>query len=156
MHRDLKSENILLDAELHPKIGDFGWSTHYGTLETLECGSPAYFAPEMVSGEGYDYRVDVWALGILLYEMLVGYSPFSSALTEKKTKERILKMDFGYGAWCNVPGAVQPLIQGLLRRDPAERLATRDALDHPWVVAHVGKSFHESALRLEAEQQPHG
>merc|ERR1712232_338167 len=126
MHRDIKPENILLDSELSAKIGDFGCCTEVSGDKTQECGTPAYFAPEMCAGNIYDHRIDVWAMGILLYEMLVGHSPFSSAITELETKKRILKMDFGYGAWFNVPGPTQALLKQILTRDPNDRLSLLD------------------------------
>merc|ERR1711862_941226 len=147
MHRDLKPENILLDGRRNAKIADFGWCARLGTFQNKECGSPFYFAPEMVAGAGYDQRVDIWALGILLYEMIVGYSPFSAALTGVETKRRIAKMDFGYGVWCNVPTPVQPLIKHLLCKDPNERPLLLEVLAHPWLVNQVG-----TAARFEADE----
>eukprot|EP00927_Polykrikos_kofoidii_P017953 TRINITY_DN18243_c0_g2_i1.p1 TRINITY_DN18243_c0_g2~~TRINITY_DN18243_c0_g2_i1.p1 ORF type:complete len:600 (-),score=106.07 TRINITY_DN18243_c0_g2_i1:768-2567(-) len=152
MHRDLKPENIFLDEGRHAKIADFGWCARTSEKQTLECGSIAYFAPEMVAGNGYDHRVDTWAIGVLLYEMLVGYSPFSSALAERETKRRILNMDFGYGAWYNVPSQAQPLLKLILLRDPGERLPLREALGHEWVVSHVGSSLRSAAEELEQGQ----
>jgi len=150
MHRDLKPENILLTLDRRAKIGDFGWSTMVTAQQfILECGSPAYFAPEMVDHCGYDQRVDVWASGILLYEMLVGYSPFASALTETETRKRISTMDFGYGAWFNVPAEVQPLLRNLLRREPSERPATVDILENAWLTSYVGTASLDAARRLE-------
>lgn len=151
MHRDLKPENILLDAGQHAKIADFGWSCRVSSNLTAECGTTAYLAPEMVAKEGYDQQVDVWALGILLYEMLVGYSPFSSALTEKEIRRRIGEMDFGYGAWLNVPAAAQPLIKNLLRRNPGERPALLDTMEDAWLTTHVGTAALEAARILEQE-----
>jgi hypothetical protein len=150
MHRDMKPENILLDAKRSAKIGDFGCCTAVAGKKTQECGTPAYFAPEMCAGHGYDHRVDVWAMGILLYEMLVGHSPFSSALTELETKKRILKMDFGYGAWFHVPVPTQALLKLIMTKDPDERLSLLDALNNEWIVSFVGNSFYLKAKELES------
>lgn len=151
MHRDLKPENILLDAQQHAKIADFGWSCRVASNLTTECGTPAYLAPEMVAKESYNKQVDVWALGILLYEMLVGYSPFSSALTESEIRRRIVKMDFGYGAWFNVPAAAQPLIRNLLQRNPDDRPKVLDTMEEEWLTAQVGTSALAAARTLEHE-----
>lgn len=156
MHRDLKPENILLDTAGCAKLADFGWCASMATRQTLECGSPAYFAPEMVDGHGYDEKVDHWALGILLYEMLVGHSPFSLALTEMETKRRVAKMDFEPGAWANVPAAAQPLIQALLRRAADERLSLPTAMLHPWTTTHAGDAACAALAELAAQASPDG
>jgi len=157
MHRDLKPENILLDIHHHAKLADLGWCARVSDRQSQECGSPAYFAPEMVEGSGYDERVDVWALGILLYEMLVGHSPFSSALTETETKRRILQMDLGLGAWSGLLAAAQPLLGQLLCREPSKRLPLLEALAHPWPTGHVGNSAYLAAAALAPAQPPcHG
>merc|ERR1712032_1129266 len=135
MHRDIKPENIMLDAKGSAKIADFGCCTESAGNKTLECGTQAYFAPEMIEGAGYDQRVDVWALGILLYEMLVGHSPFSSAVTERETKKRIMSMEFGSGAWFIVPLAARTLIKLLLTRSPSERLELLDLPTNDWIQA---------------------
>ncbi len=75
IHRDIKPENILLDEGDVPKISDFGWSVEGGARKTF-CGTLEYMAPEVLQRGNYDEKVDVWALGILLYEMLHGRAPF--------------------------------------------------------------------------------
>lgn len=153
MHRDLKPENVLLDCERHAKIADFGCCAKASEIQTQECGSPAYFAPEMIAGGGYDQRVDVWTLGILLYEMLVGFSPFASALTEKETKQRILKVDFGYGAWLSVPALAQPLLKAILSREPDERPELLAVLSDAWVRSHAGAGLSSAAEALAQKQK---
>lgn len=75
-HRDIKPENILVGSDGRLRLADFGWAVHapppnYNTRYTL-CGTPEYLAPEMISGTGHDYAVDLWAIGILAYEILFG------------------------------------------------------------------------------------
>jgi len=118
MHRDIKPENILVDACDEVKIADFGWSVHApqnrrGTL----CGTLDYLPPEMVNGERHTHAVDLWSIGILLYEFLVGTPPFE-APTHKETYRRIANVDLRF------PAHVGPEARDLIsrvRRPPARR-----------------------------------
>ncbi len=83
VYRDIKPENLLLDAEGHIKLVDFGFAKWLGTDESgnpnktyTVCGTPEYIAPEVIYEKGYTTAVDWWALGILIYEFLTGYPPF--------------------------------------------------------------------------------
>lgn len=73
IHRDLKLENLLLDSNGNVKLTDFGWSVLIAadTRQTY-CGTIDYMAPEMVAGQQYDFKVDIWSLGVLLYELTQG------------------------------------------------------------------------------------
>lgn len=78
IYRDLKPENVLIGVDGHIKLTDFGVSK-LGANEDLAysfVGTPAYLAPEIVKGFGHSQKVDVWSLGLVLYEMLSGYQPF--------------------------------------------------------------------------------
>ncbi|KAH8701828.1 putative camp-dependent protein kinase catalytic subunit [Talaromyces proteolyticus] len=76
-YRDLKPENILIDADGHIKLVDFGFAKQVGNRETYTlCGTPDYLAPEVIHNSGHGLAVDWWALGVLIYEFLVGQPPF--------------------------------------------------------------------------------
>lgn len=77
VHRDLKPENLLLDENDNIKLADFGWCVEMtlGNRVTF-CGTYEYMAPEMLKEKPYNQGIDIWTLGILLYELLHGYSPF--------------------------------------------------------------------------------
>ena len=98
IHRDIKPENLLLGANGEIKISDFGWSVHAPSLrrETF-CGTLDYLPPEMIEVRAYDEKVDLWALGVLLYEFLIGEPPFD-APGQKATFRRISRVDLKFPA----------------------------------------------------------
>ena len=125
IYRDLKPENILLDRDGHLKITDFGLSKILPDEKSNErtytiCGTPEYLAPEILGGKGYDKSVDWWSLGTVLYEMLVGFSPF---------KENKRKLDMSVYSkpilkHKNISETAYSLIQDLLQLDPSKRLGS--------------------------------
>ncbi len=78
IHRDLKPENLLLDRERNIKLCDFGWSAEASVQQkrTTFCGTIDYMAPEMIKNQAHDHTLDIWCLGVLLYEMVHGFAPF--------------------------------------------------------------------------------
>jgi len=137
IHRDLKPENILLYGEaLTAKIGDFGWCVELNAQNPERktfCGTTDYMAPEMLLNEPHDTSVDLWALGVLLYEMLVGRAPFA-AQSKRETMERICHAKFDLPAG-TVSEEASELILGLLRKAKSERKSLNEVLSNPWVAS---------------------
>jgi cGMP-dependent protein kinase len=123
IYRDLKPENILLDSRGYAKLVDFGFAKKIGIGRKTWtfCGTPEYVAPEVVLNKGHDHAVDLWSLGIFIYELLTGVPPFASN-DPMKTYNMILKgidaLDFPRHV--SKQGCV--LIKKLCRETPAERL----------------------------------
>lgn len=131
IHRDIKPENILLGRNGELKLADFGWSVFDRTGKRMTlCGTLDYLPPEMLDGDLYDTTVDIWGVGVLLYEFLCGYPPFE-APGQRETCNRIRRVDF------EIPEDISPgardLITKLLRRDPTKRITIREILDHDWI-----------------------
>ena len=96
IHRDIKPENLLLDVKGDLKIADFGWSVHApSSRRATMCGTLDYLPPEMVVGDSHDEKVDLWSLGVLLYEFLCGKPPFETA-SHQETYQRIVKVDLKF------------------------------------------------------------
>ncbi|KAH7579025.1 Serine/Threonine protein kinases active-site signature [Nakaseomyces glabratus] len=134
IYRDLKPENILLDKNGHIKITDFGFAKYVPDVTYTLCGTPDYIAPEVVSTKPYNKSVDWWSFGILIYEMLAGYTPFYDANT-MKTYEHILNSELKFPSFFHPD--VQDLLSKLITRDLSKRLGnlqngSEDVKNHPW------------------------
>lgn len=119
-YRDLKPENILLDANGHIKLVDFGFAKQLGDSETYTlCGTPEYLAPEVIHNSGHGLAVDWWALGILIYEFLVGQPPFWDQ-NPMRLYEQIVEGNVRFPH--NMSLAAQNIISLLCKTNPTERL----------------------------------
>ena len=131
IHRDIKPENILLDENGRVKLADFGWSNYANTNELRKtyCGTPEYLAPEMIRKEGHDTSIDIWDLGVLLFELLCGKPPFAGTsqneLFANIKKQRINWPD-------DIPPIAKNLISKILKQNPKERLTLDAILSHSW------------------------
>lgn len=133
IHRDIKPENILLNDGLVAKLTDFGWSNYIqeGEKRITVCGTPVYLAPEIINEQGHDERVDIWCIGVLLFELITGEVPFKGNNLEL-LKNNILHLKIEWPKEMN-PDA-KDLISKLLRLDPSERLPLEDILEHPFFI----------------------
>uniref|UniRef100_A0A4W6CA23 non-specific serine/threonine protein kinase n=1 Tax=Lates calcarifer TaxID=8187 RepID=A0A4W6CA23_LATCA len=134
IHRDIKPENLLLGANGELKIADFGWSVHTpSSRRSTLCGTLDYLPPEMIEGKTHDEKVDLWSLGVLCYEFLVGKPPFE-AKSHEDTYRRISRVEYTYPAQTNVSAGAKDLVARLLKHNPMHRLPIQGVLTHPWVV----------------------
>lgn len=92
IHRDLKLGNLFLNEKMHVKLGDFGLATQVefdGERKKTLCGTPNYIAPEMLDKKGHSFEVDIWAIGCILFTLLVGKPPFETE-TLKVRKQMLI------------------------------------------------------------------
>ena len=139
IHRDIKPENILIDNKDDAILSDFGIATHCkeGEKRTTYCGTDDYLAPEVIRGQPYDERIDIWAIGILIYECIspLGKTPFNKIDFLQRTednKEYIIKNDKNLKI--NYDKDFDPfaknLIEKILRINPDDRISIDDILNH--------------------------
>ncbi|XP_055951124.1 aurora kinase C-like isoform X1 [Argiope bruennichi] len=137
IHRDIKPENLLLGQNGELKIADFGWSVHApSSRRTTLCGTLDYLAPEMIENKTYDEKVDLWCLGILCYEFLVGKPPFEAS-NMHTTYSLIRSVALRFPSF--VSAEAQDFISRLLKKEPSERMSVDNVLKHPWVLKHTAE-----------------
>ena len=132
IHRDIKPENILLDQDGRCKLADFGWSNFDDGRKNREtyCGTPEYLAPEMVTKSGHDESVDIWALGVLLFEMLTGRTPFNFTGDRIQLYNNIKSLRI---VWTDdFPQLAKDLVGRILRLNPKDRLSLDQIINHQW------------------------
>ena len=148
-HRDIKPENILLDENYQIKLCDFGWCVNVSKGERITfCGTYEYMAPEMINDEFYDMGIDIWSLGVLLYEMIHGYSPFRAHFFLKDAKSAMKEIfmnikNNNYTIDRKISKECINLIDKLLTIDPKKRIKVNEIFLHPWVVKYEKKYFPE-------------
>ncbi|KAJ3306024.1 camp-dependent protein kinase catalytic subunit [Kappamyces sp. JEL0829] len=124
VYRDLKPENILLDSTGHIKLADFGFAKRLTTTTASFCGTPDYIAAEIVASRPYTFTVDWWSLGVLIFELTSGKTPFRADDSEGIYNN----IQMGKIQWVpEVSGAIREVVSGLLESDPRKRLGARGA-----------------------------
>lgn len=131
IHRDIKPENILLDENSRIKLADFGWSNFKSdeTSRVTYCGTPEYLSPEMVRKQGHGTNVDIWSLGVLLFELLAGHAPFSG-INQEELFNNIRKLKINWPS--DFPPLAKNLITKILKLNPLERITIDEILSHSW------------------------
>ena len=136
IHRDIKPENVLLSEGLVAKLTDFGWSNYIQEDEkrTTVCGTPIYLAPEILQEKGHDEAVDIWCIGVLLFELVTATVPFQGNDIDT-LKDNILKLKITWPKDINTDA--KNLIMKILKLEPKQRLPLEDMLKHPFITKYV-------------------
>ena len=142
------SQNLLVGENNQLKIADFGWSVHApnSRRKTL-CGTLDYLPPEMIEGKEHDNKVDLWSLGVLAYEFIVGSPPFE-AQGHTETYKRISRVQMEYPD--HVSPEARDLITKLLQKKTTDRLDLAEVPKHPWIVRNCQEELARFA-QFEAE-----
>jgi serine/threonine protein kinase len=136
IHRDIKPKNILiLNKNKILKLADFGFAKHLDTFKrTLTvCGSPLYMAPEIYQKVGYTESVDVWSLGIILYEMVFGKHPLNDYVDPKSLANFVMNDDIYIPEDKYVNKSCLNLLKKMLKRKESDRITIEELFCHPWI-----------------------
>ncbi|CAO1628985.1 unnamed protein product [Parajaminaea phylloscopi] len=148
VHRDLKPENLLFRDKSENSdllIADFGLSRVVDdekvTVLSTTCGTPGYMAPEIFKKSGHGRPVDMWALGVISYFLLAGYTPFDRDSTAEEMRA-IVNGDYAFEPevyWAGVSDAARDFINKLLTVDATKRMTAAQALEHPWLATDAAE-----------------
>lgn len=139
IHRDIKPENLLLDSKNRVKLADFGWSNFFtDTKRITYCGTLDYLAPEMILELGHDKGLDIWSLGVLIFELLTGKAPFAppDKVVDQKEKQKILEdnvVNVRLTFPNDFPQLAKDLLSKILRKNPLHRISLEEMKKHPWL-----------------------
>ncbi|RLV93076.1 Cell cycle serine/threonine-protein kinase CDC5/MSD2 [Spathaspora sp. JA1] len=150
IHRDLKLGNIFFDPEMNLKLGDFGLASVLPSNDSRKytiCGTPNYIAPEVLGGKhtGHSFEVDIWAIGIMLYALLIGKPPFQAKDVEI-IYERIKKTEYYFPEDKPISASAKALIQDLLSLNPLKRPTIDEILNYEWFKGPFPSKTHEISL----------
>ncbi|KAG9393923.1 Polo-like kinase 1 [Carpediemonas membranifera] len=173
VHRDLKLGNLFLAEGMQVKIGDFGLAvklTSGDERRKTMCGTPNYMAPEVLQTHmenkrakqfqakypdaplprdmqplGHSFEVDVWAIGVIMYTMLIGKPPFEST-DPKAVYKRIMSIDFGFPSLPRISNEAKSLIQDILVLDPFKRPSLEAILEHEWFKGFIPRTLSSSVM----------
>jgi len=137
IHRDLKLGNLFISENMEIKIGDFGLATNIqyeGERKHTICGTPNYIAPEILEGKsvGHSYEVDFWAIGVIIYTLIIGRPPFETE-DVKETYKRIQENNYSFPNHIYISEEAKDLIEKILVMNPADRLNLEGMRNHPFM-----------------------
>ena len=139
IHRDIKPENVLLDKNNRAILTDFGWSNYLTDSEkrSTVCGTPIYLAPEMISSKAHDEKVDIWCIGVLLFELVTGKVPFKgNDIDTLKYNIRTMKISWP----SDISSEAKDLISKILKYNPYDRLTAEEILNHTFIRKYFPKA----------------
>jgi len=143
VHRDIKPENLLIsvqeDGSQSVKLADFGLAVEVGDSPLYSvCGTAFYVSPEMLNETGYDYKVDVWSMGVICFILLCGYPPFTSENESNQDElfDAILAGDLQFAPpyWSKISQHAKNLIKSMLTVNPEQRYTAEQVFEHPWTT----------------------
>lgn len=151
-HRDIKPDNVLFDSRGMLKLADFGSAEWFGTNERRMIsgvvGTPYYVAPEILSGQEYNEKVDVWSAGVILYILLAGVPPFYGE-TPSETFEAVLRgiLRFPTRIFRSASKEVKDLLRKMLCKDVSRRLSAEQVLSKFYIASYVRPLFLGNEIR---------
>ncbi|KAJ3682337.1 hypothetical protein LUZ60_014910 [Juncus effusus] len=147
-HRDIKPDNLLFDQEGKIRLSDFGSAAYFGTDNFYHnshkmsgiVGTPCYVAPEVLRGEDYDEKIDVWSAGVVMYVMLSGGSVPFGGETPAEIFGAVLRgsLRFPLRSFEGVSAMAKDLMRRMICRDASRRFSAQQVLDHPWIMTGGG------------------
>jgi serine/threonine protein kinase len=156
IHRDLKPENILLTKKGTVKVCDFGWSAIGEGDRKTYCGTLDYMAPEILNETRYNNKVDIWSLGVILYEILQGTVPYKGK-TQFERARMIMKGDLAFSS--SLSYAAKILIRKMLEVNPEKRIGIEEVMNDEWLlryqfsaVSGLNSPKISRALQVETEE----
>lgn len=159
MHRDIKPENILIEDidkydDIHIKLADFG---HADVLEldakfSYKLKSEHYLAPEVIKGELYDEKIDVWSATICVYIMLNEYLPFNG-IDKKEIQNQIMthEIDFEDPMYNHLSWTAKSFLKMGMQKSPNQRSNSRKMFNHPWMYEEDSPQFEVAVMSLMSE-----
>ena len=154
IHRDIKPKNVLLSEGLVAKLADFGWSNYFQDKNrytisekgNLVCGTPIYLAPEKLLEKGHNEAVDIWGIGVLLFELVTATVPFQG----NDIFDDILKLKITWPKDINTDA--KDLIMKILKLDPKQRLPLEEMFKHPFITKFMPDA---TKYLIKPESDPH-
>ena len=153
IHRDIKPENILIKDGNIIKICDFGWCVQSDGMQQRNtfCGTLEYMAPEMIQNKNHNHTLDIWSLGILLYELVHGRAPFTG-VHPREISDKIMRGQIRFKP--GLSNEYKDLVNKILVYETSERLPLIKVFDHPW-VKNFEKKYNLSKQPTKKEKKKH-